>query len=283
MYDSGLAASETILPEMASQIRRETVDIREVLNLPQLLAVKSVLCVEPHPDDNEVGAGGTVLRLVAEGCKVDFVTVTDGGAGWPSPGLKREDVIETRRQERAKASEILGVNHFYNLGFEDGGSYSEEEVAAKLIPLFRKLRPELVMTVDPWMPYESHPDHLKTGRAVARSLLFCSNPAFMEGIGEPWSVPQVAFYASSYPNTFIDVTATWAQKLEAMLAHKSQFANEEWPLLSEFLRLEAAQLYAQNQGNTGSASVESSSPGLAEAFKVLATRQLHFFPSALYS
>jgi LmbE family N-acetylglucosaminyl deacetylase len=253
-------------------------DIRKALSLPDLLDVRSIVCVQPHPDDNEVGAAGTLMALAERGCKIVFVTVTDGGAGLPRPDMTREEIVEIRRAERLHAGSLLGVTEQLELGFPDAGAYSEDEVARLLVPILREHRPELVMTVDPWMPYEAHPDHIKTGRAVAQAMLFTGNYATQPGTGEPYSVPQIAFYATSYPNTFTDVTPYWERKLGAILAHKSQFDNAEWPLLAGFFAYQAQQLFLASHAETA-----TDEPRYAEAFKLLSTRQLHFFPSAISS
>lgn len=253
-------------------------DIRQILGLKSLLEVKSVVCVQPHPDDNEVGAAGTLAKLSANGCRVIAVTVTDGRYGTDNPNLKPETLIEIRRKESNRAGQLIGVADQIELGFSDGGNYTEREVMEALLPLLRKEKPELVMTVDPWMPYEAHPDHYKVGRAVAAAVLSADNCSFPEA-GAPCKIPQMAFYATSYPNTYIDITAQWEIKLAAILAHDSQFNNPEWPLLSQFFAFQASE-YFQMLKEQENLSAEF---GLAEAFKVLSTRQLHFFPMAVYS
>ncbi len=252
-------------------------DVRQLLGLPEILEIKSAVCVKPHPDDNEVGAGGTLLTLAKRGCRIVFVTVTDGRWGTEDSSVIAKELIAVRRREREAAGKVIGVAEQLELGFEDGGDYGERAVMEALIPILRREKPELVMTVDPWMPYESHPDHQKTGRAVAAAVLTAGNIQFPEA-GSPYGVPQVAFYGSSYPNTRVDVTVTWEEKMKAILAHKSQFDNPEWVLLRQFFAEQAAEAFRRMHPPTpvGIAS------GYAEEFKVLARRQLHFFPAAVY-
>ncbi len=249
--------------------------IRQMLGLPELLDVPNALVIEPHPDDNEVGAGATVKLLTDRNIPVAYLTVTDGRLGSDDPGMTPEEMIRIRMGERQRVNQLLGVQNSYNLGFEDGGDWTESVLMQVLVPLIRQFRPALVMTVDPWTPYEAHPDHVKTGRAVASSLIYCSNGIYLKGQGEPWTVPQVAFYGSAYPNTYVDVTETWATKLEAMKTHTSQFDNADWDLFSGFLTAEAERLYREH--------LDAVQNGYAEAFKVLSTRQLHFFPEAYKS
>lgn len=253
---------------------------RQILGLPELMDVPSVLVVEPHPDDNEVGAGATVKRWCDKGTHVIYLTVTDGRAGGEmldasANATTKEDMIRTRRAERQSANRILGVEESYNLGFEDAGNWLEPQLISVLVPLMRQFQPALVMTVDPWTPYESHPDHVKTGKAVAAAVIYAKNALLYRDQGAPHDVPQVAFYGSAYPNTFVDVTSTWEDKLAAIKAHTSQFDNASWPMLSEFFTSEAERYYQEHVG--------TEDRGRTEAFKVLTSLQLHFFPEAVRS
>lgn len=250
--------------------------LQEMLGLPDILEVTSVLVVEPHPDDNEVGAGATIKLLTHRKIPVIYVTVTDGGAGGVPKALAREETIQIRAKERHTVNQLLQVTESQSLGFSDGGAWTERDLVMKLVPLIRRYRPDLVMTVDPWTPYEAHPDHIKTGRATATAAAVYADNALLVATNEPaCSVPQIAFYGSAYPNRFVDVTTTWADKLEAMKAHVSQFDTPDWPLVSAYLTSEAERLYAEHYG--------AGSKGYVEAFKVLSTRQLHFFPEAVRS
>lgn len=249
--------------------------VRQLLHLPELVDVKNLLVIEPHPDDNEVGAGATIRLLANKGAKITYITVTDGRLGSMDTELSADTVAGVRKQERQRASELVGVTASYFLEFEDGADWSEHQLMKRLVPLIREVRPDAVMTVDPWTPYESHPDHVKTGRSVATALIYARNGVAQRGQGEPYDVPQIAFYGSAYPNTFVDVSQTWDTKLQAMKAHTSQFDGPDWPLVSGFLTEQAHQYYQSHYGDNPS--------GYAEAFKVLASMQLHFFPEAVQS
>ncbi|PSR24169.1 MAG: PIG-L family deacetylase [Sulfobacillus acidophilus] len=248
---------------------------RQMLRLPSLLEVPSVMVIEPHPDDNEVGAGALVKQWCDQGVAVTYLTVTDGRCGSEDPTVSVDDVIRVRREERRAANRILGVKASYNLGFEDGGAWTEHQSMQALVPLIRQFRPALVLTVDPWTPYESHPDHVKTGKAVAASIIYAKNGVAFRGQGDPWEVPQIAFYGSAYANVFVDVTATWDTKLAAIKAHASQFDGPSWPLLEQFFTSQAHKLYQEHY--------DSNTAGRSEAFKVLTALQMHFFPDAVRS
>ncbi|GMA61598.1 PIG-L family deacetylase [Alicyclobacillus fastidiosus] len=260
------------------------VDISRLLRMKDVQQVKSLVCVQPHPDDNEVGAGGLVATLAHQGCRIVFVTVTDGRYGSSDPSLSPGALVEIRRQERLHAGQCLGVVEQVELGFEDGGKYEERDVMEALLPVLRRVGPEMVMTVDPWVPYEAHPDHQKVGRATAAAVLFAGNISYPHA-GAPCHIPQVAFYASSYPNTFVDVTPYWKVKMSAILAHWSQFDNEQWPLLQQYFEYQASEYYRLLQSRASLDEVDGAPTqvGFAEAFKVLSTKQLHFFPTAVFS
>lgn len=277
-------------------------NIQQILGLPGILDVKKIVVIQPHPDDNEVGAAGTLIELAKRGCHIVYVTVTDGRAGAPDENTQPDALVETRKREKEAAGVIVGVAKQIDLGFQDAGSFTVEEVVTKLMPIVRQEQPDMVMSVDPWMPYESHPDHIKTGKAVTQAVLFANNHVLYKESGDPVSIPQVALYGTSYPNTFVDVTKHWEAKMASILAHDSQFNNAKWPMLSMYFQYQANELFKQWQKSQAGAAASSTpldtgsnsavkaetsqdeaAPGYAEAFKVLTSHQLHFFPSALYS
>lgn len=259
----------------------ELLELLQMMPVPELLKMRRILCVQPHPDDMEVAAGGTIARLVRSGAVVIYVTVTDGGLGSSDPRDKRQAVRERRRREQEAAARILGVAELRWLDFPDGGQYAEDEVRARILAEIRRFQPEAVITVDPWLPYEGHPDHRKTGLAAVGAALLAGFPRALEGeeasltgsasSGEeapPPGVQAVVLAATAAPNALVDVTATWEQKMEAIRAHSSQFPDATWPFYEGYFRAKAAQ-YGKGIGAER-----------AEAFKVLAPTHLHMNPDA---
>ncbi|MFO7254402.1 PIG-L deacetylase family protein [Limnochorda sp.] len=254
-------------------------ELLQMLPLPELLTMRRILCIQPHPDDMEVAAGGTIARLVQAGALVAYVTVTDGGLGSVNPRDDRETIRLRRRREQEAAAQILGVQELRWLDFPDGGPYTEDEVRVKLLAEIRRFRPEAVITVDPWLPYEGHPDHRKTGMAAVAAALLAAFPRAGEEAqaaeagaatpGErPAGVRAVILAATAYPNAFVDVTATWETKMQAIRAHASQFPDASWPFYEGYFRAKAAQ-YGKGIGAER-----------AEAFKVLTPTHLHMNPDA---
>lgn len=239
----------------------------DLLPTPDLLTAKSVLCIQPHPDDMEIGAGGTLARLSKSGASIIYLTVTDGSVGTYDPEVKTEDLVKTRRFEAEKSGSLIGVKDFLWLDYPDGGTLPLEDVRTEITHVIREHRPEAVMVCDPWLPYEAHSDHTKTGLATAEACLLSGMPNFcpadlQEGL-KPYSPKMVALYYTAYPNTFIDVTETWNIKLKAIDCHKSQFSGKKADKLKALLTARA-ESWSDDQDNRH-----------IEALKVLSTDHLH--------
>ncbi|QSO47638.1 PIG-L deacetylase family protein [Alicyclobacillus mengziensis] len=250
-------------------------NIKALLGLPDVLNVKKVIAVQPHPDDNEVNIAGTLLELSQRGAEIVYVTVTDGRAGAWGDVQNPDEIVAVRKEEKERAGDIIGVNKHIDLGFPDGGVYSVDEVTSQLVNVFRMERPDMVFSVDPWMPYEAHPDHVKVGQAVSRAVLFSNNTIIYPNVNhEPWQVPQIAYYATSYPNTWMDITPHFERKIESIIAHKSQFDNETWSFVKLYFTQAASEAYKH---------ISQDGTGFAEALKVLAHLELHSIPTTVFS
>ena len=245
---------------------------KDLLPIPELMEARRVLCVQAHPDDVEIGAGATVAKLARAGAAVVYLTVTDGGVGTEDGAMKTAALVSTRRREGEEAAALLGVKEMLWLDFPDGGRLDLFAVREKVIGAVRQVRPDMLMVMDPWLPYEAHSDHRHTGLAVAEAAILSGFPhicpqQLAEGL-EPHAPQAVSFYTTSRPNTFVDVTETWPLKLEAMAKHKSQFTPESLDMISAYLTVKARE-HAAEKGFE-----------LAEAFKVLTTTHLHMFVDA---
>lgn len=248
------------------------IQVKELFPVPDLLSMRRVLCVQAHPDDGEIGAGATVARLVQAGARVVYLTVTDGGVGTQDPSLEPGELVRIRRREGEEAALLLGVTGMIWLDFPDGGNLQLSAVREKIIEAVRRVRPDLLMVMDPWLPYEAHSDHRTSGLAAAEAVLLSGYPHacpqhLAEGLA-PHAPQAVAFYATSRPNTFIDVTDTWALKLAALKKHESQFSPDNLEMVAAYLTAKARE-HAVGRGFE-----------LAEAFKVLLPLQLHLFEDA---
>ena len=152
--------------------------ICDFLPIPDLLKAKNVLCIQPHPDDMEIGAGATVALLSRSGTAVTCLTITDGSAGTYDPAVDQEDLIMTRRREAEKTAGILGINNLLWLDFADGGFLPYEDIRSEITSAIRRQKPDAVLVCDPWLPYEAHSDHNRTGLATAEACLLAGMPNF---------------------------------------------------------------------------------------------------------
>lgn len=245
----------------------------DVLKPPSLMSSKRVLCVQPHPDDMECSAGGTIALLAARGATVVYVTVTDGAWGAFEP-VDPAELAETRRREQVEACQVLGVEEIAWLDFPDGQvpPGSGHVLCRHLVSLIRSYRPDCVMTVDPWTPYEAHPDHYNTGLAVAAAVLFSGLAAAHREEGlEPHSPEMVAFAVTTRPNTWVAVDEVWERRTRALEAHRSQFSTPAGEVQKTLLRLQAEELARRGRA----AGKLQEGVTLAEAFKVLSPLHLH--------
>ncbi|MCS7145721.1 MAG: PIG-L family deacetylase [Nitrososphaerota archaeon] len=229
---------------------------------------RTALSIQPHPDDTEIAAGGTVAKLASRGVKVVYVTVTDGGAGTMDPSMPWEELVRIRKREQEEAAKTLGVSELVWLNFRDSELRPTLELRNRLITVIRRYKPDVILTVDPWLPYEAHPDHIAVGLAASEAFFFSNlagvNRSDLEMGLEPHTTRYIAYYWTRTPNHYVDISDLIEVKRRAMSMHKSQFTEEIVELLvrySELLGLRVGYKYA-------------------EAFKILNPLALHVNPFA---
>ncbi len=248
--------------------------IEELLPKPDLNQARRLLCVQPHPDDMDISAGGTLARLADNGTAISYLTVTDDTAGFMDSALQDSQRREKQRQaEQMAAGKILGINDYYWLNAPDAGDWSLHAVRNRIIEHIRRLRPDFIMTVDPWLPYEAHQDHVKCGLATSEALLLFNFPFIKTPADEdfePYEITGAAFSFTAKPNTIIDVSQQRERKFRAIAAHRSQFTDEMLAGLKLYDQLRSQKLAARHDFEFG------------EGFKVLnPTYMLHAFPEAV--
>ncbi len=249
-------------------------DIRDLMRPPDIMQARRVLAVQPHYDDNDIGAGGLLALLAACGAEIDYLTITDDLIGVVDETLSDGEATARLRQEQHEAGAIIGVRGQHWLGFPDAGSYDYFAMRRELIRYIRMLKPEVLITCDPWLPYEAHNDHILCGRAVAEASYLHSmkrlktDPA-VDAAYEPYAIRAVVFYHTHAPNTRIDITATREKKHRAIDCYRTQFTSEGMAGLHAALDLMER------------AAAEGQPFSHAEAFKVLGDGMLHCNPFTL--
>ena len=197
-------------------------------SLPQPL---DVIAVGAHPDDVEIGCGGTLALLAAQGRRVGIVDLTDGE---PTP---RSSGPDERLAEAAAAAKVLGVVHRETLAFPNRRLFDSFDARVALATIFRRWRPQIVLGLGDKTPLAS-PDHAQavaiTEAGVFYSRLTKWDPAF--GDLPVHTVPHVLTYFlfAGIPTVphghwpiVVDITGHLDTKLEAIGCYKSQFPPEK--------------------------------------------------------
>jgi len=208
---------------------------------------KPVLVVAPHPDDAEIGAGGTIARWIAEGRDVYYVLSTNGNKGSSDPDMTSERLATIREQEQIEAANVLGIKEVTFLRYPDGELEDTPQFREQLVFQIRKHRPYTVMATDFLDRYRRHRDHRITGRAVMDAVFPCARDRLFfpqheaQGL-KPHKVREVYFWGADAPNTFIDISDTIDKKVAALGCHASQISGLFTGRLEERLRERAAQV-----------------------------------------
>mgnify|MGYP006395386407 CR=1 FL=1 len=187
-----------------------------------------ILAFGAHPDDVEMSCGGTIAKAIANGKTVGIVDLTRGELG-------TRGTAEIRAEEAANAAQTLGVSIRENLNMADGFFQNNKENQLAVVQMIRRYRPEIVLcnAID-----DRHIDHGKGSKLV-------SDACFLSGLRkietrqegssqEAWRPKQVYHYIQwkeLEPDLLVDVSGYLDQKMEAVMAYRSQFfdPNSEEP------------------------------------------------------
>jgi LmbE family N-acetylglucosaminyl deacetylase len=130
---------------------------------------RNILIVSAHPDDMEIGMGGTVAKLVAEQAEIISLVVTDGGRASNPFGWTEQRMAEVRRAEALRAAEVLGVKDVIFCDQPDAAEEVDvEAVRRKLVEVMTRLKPTEVYTLHEEL--DRHSGHRLAGRLVRESV-----------------------------------------------------------------------------------------------------------------
>ena len=185
--------------------------------------IVNILAIFAHPDDLSIFCAGTLARWAEEGHNIYALCCTSGEVGTLRRDLTKEQVAATREKELRTANEIIGVKETIILDYPDAGFIDGPELRKKLVYFVRKLKADRVVTFDPWVAYEVHPDHLVVGRMAAEAAAFAAFPLlytdqFKNGL-EPYECSEVWFMGllGHKPNYFVDISSILEKKITAAL------------------------------------------------------------------
>jgi len=178
-----------------------------------------VLAIAAHRDDVEQTCGGTLLRMAARGLRTAILDLTQGESG-------TRGTVEDRAREAAEAARLLGVGWRQALDLPDGAIENSLENRLKIVRILRQVRPRVVI-----LPYwqARHPDH-----AIVATLGY--EACFLSGLSKvetgapphrPFKIIYASLYADVRPTFVVDITRFIDQRHQALMAYKSQYANQQ--------------------------------------------------------
>lgn len=173
-----------------------------------------VLAIGAHPDDAELGCGGTLLLAAGSGLRTGVVDLTAGE-------MATRGSPERRARERDEASALLGLSVRCSADLPDTAVGTDPGHRLVVAEILRSLRPAIVLA--PWCD-DAHPDHAAAGRLAREAC-------FLAGLGRlPDGPPHRPRYLLHYmlhtpfdPSLVVDVTSTWTRRMQAVRAYRSQF------------------------------------------------------------
>lgn len=174
-----------------------------------------VLAFGTHPDDAEIGCGGTLIKLADAGHTTVIVDLVRGEMG-------TRGSAEIRAQEAAASSQILSLHGRENLGLQDGNIITTMETKRKVVEALRRWRPQAI-----FLPYweDRHPDHYNASKLIYEATFLSGLIQFDTG-QEAYRPAKLFYYMGWYeftPTFVVDITAQAERKLEAIYAFSTQF------------------------------------------------------------
>lgn len=174
-----------------------------------------VMALGAHPDDVELGCGGTLIKLAELGHTSVIVDMTRGEMG-------TRGTVEARQAEAAAAARIIGAIARENLELEDGNVHVSAEAKGRVAGVIRKYRPQMLL-----IPYyqDRHPDHYHASQLAYEGAFLAGLARY--GNGQASYRPlKVAYYMRWYdfePTFIVDISGQFDRKMEAIYAYSTQF------------------------------------------------------------
>jgi bacillithiol biosynthesis deacetylase BshB1 len=179
-----------------------------------------ILAIAAHRDDVEQTCGGTLLAMQERGWRTAILDLTQGESGTRGTAADRE-------REANDAARILNVAHREALDLPDGNVQNTLDNRLKIAAVLRRLRPRVVI-----LPYWQgrHPDHYTTA-TLGYEACFLSGLAKVETPGataphRPYKILYASLYADVRPTFVVDITPHIEQRLQSLLAYRSQYATQ---------------------------------------------------------
>lgn len=187
----------------------------------------NIVVFSPHPDDDLIGCGGSIIKHLQAGNNVAIVYVTSGDAG--SLTYTKRELGVLREQEAKAAADFLGITDLTFMRYLDGYLTYNQETLVAMISLIRKKRPDVVYT-----PHglDGHKDHSTTFDIVKEAVIRASGPWFQECAGAPHKVGMFLCYEVWTPLQEVsyteDISDVVEKKIQALCLHVSQIKDIQY-------------------------------------------------------
>lgn len=182
---------------------------------------KNILAIGTHPDDIEIGCGGTIRLLADQGHVIKFVVVTSGDEG--SLFLDKEHLQKIRKSEAVKSAHILGASEVLFFDEPDGLDHVTNKSKLNLIHIVRDFKPEIVFIHS---SYDHFPDHQVVSQFSQSAIQAASGPWYRDAGLTPHCVRNVfgfeVWNPIQAPQMTINIENSMDRKIEALSCHTSQ-------------------------------------------------------------
>jgi bacillithiol biosynthesis deacetylase BshB1 len=181
-----------------------------------------VLAIGAHPDDADIGIGGTLIALARQGYTTAILDLSRGE-------LASRGTTEEREVEAQNAAKVLRVSERLNAKLPDGNIANSAEQRKVLIPILRRLRPSVILS---HRDYDRHPDH-NGASALVHDANFFAGVASIQTAEEPWRANQLIEYTpykddDTPPKMVFDISDSFETKMEALNCYESQLHNQSY-------------------------------------------------------
>ncbi|MFS1512377.1 bacillithiol biosynthesis deacetylase BshB1 [Chengkuizengella sp. SCS-71B] len=174
-----------------------------------------ILIFGAHPDDAEIGMGGTIYKHILQGYRIGICDLTFAE-------MSSNGDVKTRQQEAMAANEVLKLTARTNLGLPDRGLQLNKEQIDKITIEIRKYKPKVVFA-----PYwiDRHPDHIMCSKMVDEAIFNAKLRNYLPEY-EAWKVERNYYYFINdiqEADLLVDISSFYEQKKKALQAYRSQF------------------------------------------------------------
>ena len=180
----------------------------------------NILIFSPHPDDEIVGMGGTLLKYLDEGRSIVEVIFTKGQLSHPY--FKEEIITDIRKKEAGKVAKKIGLKEVIFLDLNEGSIADKEgRIILQIKKILEKYNPEKVFTLS---ISETHPDHRDVNKIVLAAVDFLNKkyPVYTFNI---WTIPKII----QNPIMYVDISHYFWRKIDLMKQYRSQWLMMYYP------------------------------------------------------